>query len=676
MRIPLDSLDPLVAEVGYGHLGRGGQLGYEEKVVSVAGRRYVSALSTHAPARVVFDLSRHRGAIFQCEVALNDDAPAGSSHADFTVLADGRVVAEQRRVRAGEPPRPLVGQCSGAGLLELRVTTSRWDFCHAVWLEPRVEGTDGQPVPAPAVVTDPLQRADIEVPGLAPLARAVVTVASAGFENWVDDLFASIHAYGNVPDAQLVLFCLGPSPELVAVAARHGALPVMCRPRRRLNPSSKAVLYSAARVIPAEHLVCLDADMLVLDDLSPLFGALSACRPEAVLVCREGNHPGIADLRTALDVAYGGGPDPPFFSRRGPRAHYPLVVNDGLFAGSRPALLALEDAVRRLPGAVAWIDERRNIGWRNQFVLNAALAELDCGVELDPAWNVQLHAQDVEVDLAGERPRVRWQGRPVRVLHFSGHGKHKEPELRGALRAPPDPPAAPARADAFGEVSRALRAWTGRRGVGAGLRWSMFGTADGQSARLPDPVAFPPLRLLHSLVLANGCVRVLETGTAQGISAGCLAAAVAHRSGAAVVSFDPTPWPESERFWDLLPEELRSVIDQRPVGAVEGMAAELAAGKRYHAAFLDSIHTEEQVWAEFELAAQLVVEGGLILAHDARLPSGTVDRALDRIAAAGWPVTVLMAAVEGVPEDDGLGLAVVENRRSPGGPISAREPPP
>ena len=56
----------------------------------------------------------------------------------------------------------------------------------------------------------------------------------------------------------------------------------------------------------------------------------------------------------------------------------------------------------------------------------------------------------------------------------------------------------------------------------------------------------------------------------------------------------------------------------------------LEAGERYHAAFLDSIHTEEQVLAEFEVARQLVVEGGLILVHDPDLGSGAVDRALAR----------------------------------------------
>ena len=44
-----------------------------------------------------------------------------------------------------------------------------------------------------------------------------------------------------------------------------------------VGPMSKAVLYSAARVIDARQYLLLDADMLVLDDLRPVFAALDAC---------------------------------------------------------------------------------------------------------------------------------------------------------------------------------------------------------------------------------------------------------------------------------------------------------------------------------------------------------------------------------------------------------------
>jgi hypothetical protein len=74
------------------------------------------------------------------------------------------------------------------------------------------------------------------------------------------------------------------------------------------------------------------------------------------------------------------------------------------------------------------------------------------------------------------------------------------------------------------------------------------------------------------------------------------------------------------------------------------------------------VHTEEHVWAEFQLAQALVCPGGLILIHDAIYPQGTVAAALQRIEDAGYNVVRLWVAESGVAEDDRLGLALIENR--------------
>ena len=102
------------------------------------------------------------------------------------------------------------------------------------------------------------------------------------------------------------------------------------------------------------------------------------------------------------------------------------------------------------------------------------------------------------------------------------------------------------------------------------------------------------------------------------------------------------------------------------------MRAALEAGECYDAALLDSVHDDEHVWQEFQLAARLVSPGGLILIHDPCLPTGSVDRAIRRIEEAGYGVARLWTAESGEQEDDRLGLAVIENRlrRQPGGESS------
>jgi predicted O-methyltransferase YrrM len=656
----LDQIPLLDMQVGFGDLGMRGSLGYEGQSVVVRRQHYAHAFGTHPPARVRFQLDR-RFAGFSCHVALNDDVPPGRSHADFAVIADGREVAVETYVQAGESPRPLIADISGAEHLELVVRTSRWEYCHAVWLDPQV---DESPV-AVTKVNDALHRAEFIVPPRLPRAqKCVATVVSPGFEHLLDDMLGSFYANGCCTDALVVVFIIDGNEACDRIVAKYKATPVHCKSRAGLNPMSKALMYSVARVIDAEFYLCLDADMIVLGDLRPVFAALQACPPGRILVCREGNSHEANHLGSAVNWIYGGGnADLHQLEVTPAEQAYSLVVNDGIFAGDQSALRALEGVIRAMPQARAWIDGHSHVKWRNQFIFNLALARLQCGVELDPVYNVQLHVQDVDLFEQGSRLQAAWRGRQPKVLHFSGGAKRKYPQWQGLYSRVHDPLAGTHNGDNYAVFLDSLRAWLGRNGLG-GLAWSFYGLTEADSAAVNDPSMFPLLATLHYLIRANGCVRVLETGTARGISTACLASAVAHREGGRVVSLDPFDHDGRAQLWSTLPNNFRECIETRSVDSIAGMQAAIDAGEQYEAALLDSLHEAEHVWAEFQLAAQLVCPGGLILIHDAIYKAGTVPEALARIETAGYHVVRLWAAERGAAEDDHLGLAVVENRRS------------
>ena len=129
------------------------------------------------------------------------------------------------------------------------------------------------------------------------------------------------------------------------------------------------------------------------------------------------------------------------------------------------------------------------------------------------------------------------------------------------------------------------------------------------------------------------------------------------------MTFDPAPQAERLDLWSALPPAVSACIEQRTEGSIEGMTTAIAAGEQYEAALLDSVHSADHIWAEFQLATKLVCAGGLILIHDARFIHGTVEQALKRIEAADYGVTRLWTAESGAMVDDHLGLAIVENRR-------------
>ena len=405
-----------------------------ETRVEVGGVAYDHALPARPAPGSRFEIGG-RYARFRCRVAAPAEGPAG---ADFRVVGDGRLLAAAIAVAPDDSPRLIEADVRGVRVLELIAGGD-----DALWLDPALDAEP--PVPGGGRLADCLGRAAIDLPAVPPRAeRCIATVVSPGFAGYLDDMLGSLRANGGCPDAAVVVLAVDPDPECRRVAAKFGAALIPCAGLVAAGQSLKALLYSAARVVDAERFLCLDADMLVLGDLRPVFAALDACPEGVVLAVREGNGAGLADLDDALRRMYFGDPGDLARLTGGPggEGRYPLVVNDGLFAAGRPAMLALDRTIRGWGAAPGWVDERRDVGWRNQLIFNLAVAHLDCGVELAPAYNIQLNSQDVEWAVGPSRPEARWRGGPVKVLHFNGLGRLKYPERKGHYARLADPPIA------------------------------------------------------------------------------------------------------------------------------------------------------------------------------------------------------------------------------------------
>jgi serine/threonine protein kinase len=138
----------------------------------------------------------------------------------------------------------------------------------------------------------------------------------------------------------------------------------------------------------------------------------------------------------------------------------------------------------------------------------------------------------------------------------------------------------------------------------------------------------------------------------------CLAKQAADRYPTAQdLAVDLRSWLE-----DQIPQDTRSVIEERPVDSLAALAAARDAGETLHAALLDTTHSAQFVLKEFELARQVVTPGGLILVHDVHPAFFDTWKTIDQIQSRGFGVVRLWCADEGVQTDDRLGLALIENR--------------
>ncbi len=280
--------------------------------------------------------------------------------------------------------------------------------------------------------SDALSRVQAQAP-LVPLRAeyCIATVVTAGYADLLDGLLGSLRNQKWPSDTVIVVFNVDDDASCARVIASHGAHAIPCQLNAPRNAAIKSVLYSVASLIDARDYICMDADMLVLDNLGGVFEAIEAHAPDSILIARDAflSHD---NLLNQLREHYRGQVSDLtlLLGRVNDEAAYGMIVNDGFFAGSRRALLAVDNLIRNMLPAAAWVDHYPDHGWRNQFVFNLALARLRCAVELDARYNLQLHMHNPQVQMISKRPQAIWRGRSAHVLHFCGWGRDKYSEWR------------------------------------------------------------------------------------------------------------------------------------------------------------------------------------------------------------------------------------------------------
>ncbi len=426
----LDTLSPLKCRAGFGAVGRNGSLGFEGRKVQIHGLPLHRSLSAHAPSKIVFGLDEKYEA-FRATAAFNDEVSTdGGLSARFHVFVDD-LLASTAEITPLQPAE-VWADLRGAKSLCLVTEANRKRWAHTVWVEPRLELRRN--ISAEFPFHDCLNRVSVQCPPkIESTRRCIVTMASAGFEQHLADLLGSLKANGECDDVPICVFVVGNAPEIDRIVSHLNCIPIHCQAVGPVNATLKSAMYSLSHLVPADEFLCLDSDMLVLQSVRPLLDAVTACCNRAILVARESNGPRYADLQDALCRVYHSDPNN-FCGKYGIEKdllRYPLVVNDGMLAGSRQAFINLARCIRGFHRITEWVDEHPELGYRNQFVLNLALAKLNCGVEASGDFNVQANYQRIDFTRIGQSLSAAWSQGAARIVHFCGHSRNMYPEFRG-----------------------------------------------------------------------------------------------------------------------------------------------------------------------------------------------------------------------------------------------------
>lgn len=280
------------------------------------------------------------------------------------------------------------------------------------------------------------------------LDLAVWTMASRGFDGQLDSFLGSFHQNAQLPRAPVFVLNMGNDAACCRVIHAHAASGlsvsnVPCRALARPAPSIKAALYTVAEIVDADHYLCLDVDTLILQSLFPLWQKMCATPSNKIHCALDANGDYswtmLGDLTIGQYLAAVYSLWLPTFEDRWKGMGVPIetisyVCNDGVFGGSRTAMLQLSQTLRSwMPRERYFLDEHHI---RNQLLFNLALAHDDAFARLDDLFNVQVHA--VRESLKATKDSLFWHHddgiKQPAIVHFTGYTKDEFPTLQQSFR--------------------------------------------------------------------------------------------------------------------------------------------------------------------------------------------------------------------------------------------------
>ncbi len=265
--------------------------------------------------------------------------------------------------------------------------------------------------------------------------RCVALVGGESCVEYLDGALTSLDRFGGIAEVPRVVFVEGHSPRCEAIATRHRAAVLRCGSVRGAGPWLKSALYSITHAVEAKQYLCMDADLLVLDTLAPLFEMHAALPAGQVLIGPEATRTPVTNLRQGLRTVYlaTAAETDRLLAPYPGTDDEPTVVNDGVFVADFEALASVDETLRDAPFVRDWVTARRDVWWRTKAALNIALARARAITPLDSAYNAQLHIDPAISCAFGGRQGATWRGRPAKVLHFNGAGKNVYPAWRRTI---------------------------------------------------------------------------------------------------------------------------------------------------------------------------------------------------------------------------------------------------
>lgn len=413
----------LYSEVGHGVLGTYGDSGYGI-VISVNGLSFDNYISAHPSAILKYRIPES-SQYFSCQLALNDSSEEFSS-VDFEFIVDGETRHYSHNV--GKFTLVDVGfLLDNNSILEIKIISTNKIICHSLIINPIFSNKK------PNYLLCPIHKSKISTEKY---TKEKFNVCIASFVDTKFIKYAEIlqQTIKEKSSTEIKFVYLGESsPELTDFCQQTNSIfiPITCVYGQDIaNKQVQAIYhkpstYSIAKIINANIYIIIDVDMICTSDINLLVERIESNNPESISVCKDAHTEGLTfgDLIIAEWSAYKGSVTNKHMLRLTPKElSSSLIINSGVIAGKRKAVLGVEDTMRRLmPSSIFYLNDKISEPVREQALMNLSMIKYGEVELLHKKYNLQVLWEELNFEYDGKNIKAFSEDFEPCFAHFNGH---------------------------------------------------------------------------------------------------------------------------------------------------------------------------------------------------------------------------------------------------------------
>lgn len=417
----LQDCEIISCDIEYGELGIDGKTGYQI-IPSVNDNPILHFISAHPKSSVKFKIPTHYR-FFSCQIALNDSSE-NNAKASFEIKVDGETSFYSKDVRKHKIQNVEIFLHENSEI-ELICDYKDSSVCHALWIQPELFQNP------PKNLIDAFQTSLISTRKYfdEKLDYCIACYFDENNFKYFKSFHENIMRHSKL-NLEFIVFCEDYYPEIKDFSRATNTRFIKIKDiyfekiidKKRKGFLNKASLFSIAKFVNANKYLLIDVDIITTRDVKEIFDLVKD--EDTLYVTRDAHTEGLTFGQIISEPwsAYEGSNKCKEILKINPEeSESELILNSGVIAGKRKAILGLESELYKLlPLSKFYFEENSDCGLREQALVNLACIRYENFEILPKKYNLQVLWEEIILTQSNGKLSVISEDFEPLFVHFNG----------------------------------------------------------------------------------------------------------------------------------------------------------------------------------------------------------------------------------------------------------------